>query len=461
MKKLFIPLLIIPICTILAQAPDNMSYQAIIRNANSELIVNDYIGIKISILQGSKTGTSLYTETFHTLTNSNGLISIEIGRGTVITGTFASINWGTGPYFLKTEVDPDGGSNYNITGTSQILSVPYALYSKTAENGFSGEFDDLVNKPTSISGYGITDFDFTGVTTNDLLKFNGTKWVKFSPNYLITEVDGSVTNEIQTLTLNSDQLTISGAGGNTVTFTNWDKDYTNDVRVIGDQNIDGNKTFIGEINVPEPVDSSDAVTKKYVDGFMKVLSAKGLIVLDCEGNVYSTVRIGSQIWMAEDLKTHHYNDCDAIPIVNSANWASQTTAACLETYLANYYNWYVVETNKICPAGWHVPSDGEWTVLSNYLGGNAVAGGKMKTLGGWCCGNTDANNESGFTGTSSGCITWTGSIDEMTGYVVHHWTSTVYSADNAYITFLYGGSGALGRSNEKKRSGNCIRCIKD
>jgi len=135
------------LCTgILAQSPQKMSYQAIVRNAAGKLVQSANVSIRITILQGSATGTPVYTETHNTATNINGLVSIEIGSLTG-TGSFADINWAEGPFFLQTETDPSGGSNYNITGISQLLSVPYALYSEKAGNGFSGDYNDLINKP--------------------------------------------------------------------------------------------------------------------------------------------------------------------------------------------------------------------------------------------------------------------------------------------------------------------------
>lgn len=129
--------------TSFAQTPEKMSYQAVIRNAANTLLINQTIGMRVSILQGSATGTEVYKEIYNPnpTTNSNGLITVEIGTGIPITGTFASINWSNGIYFIKTETDPTGGTNYSIVGTNQLLSVPYALYAKncgTPSWGLSG-----------------------------------------------------------------------------------------------------------------------------------------------------------------------------------------------------------------------------------------------------------------------------------------------------------------------------------
>ncbi|WP_379965696.1 beta strand repeat-containing protein [Epilithonimonas sp. UC225_85] len=121
-----------------AQAPEKMSYQAIVRNASGQLLTNQNVAVRVSVLQGSAAGTAVYSERVTGTTNVNGLVSLVIGSGTVISGTFNSINWGSNSYYLKTETDPAGGTNYTITGTSQLLSVPYALYAKTSGGGGGG-----------------------------------------------------------------------------------------------------------------------------------------------------------------------------------------------------------------------------------------------------------------------------------------------------------------------------------
>jgi hypothetical protein len=123
--------------SVFAQSPEKMSYQAVIRNSSDQLVTDQSVGIQISILQGSAGGTAVYVETQNQSTNANGLVTLEIGTGAT-TDDFSSIDWNAGPYFIKTETDPTGGTNYTITGTSQLLSVPYALHAKTAETVTGG-----------------------------------------------------------------------------------------------------------------------------------------------------------------------------------------------------------------------------------------------------------------------------------------------------------------------------------
>jgi hypothetical protein len=115
--------------TITAQVPNKMSYQAVVRNSSNNLVVNQQIGVKISILKTSTTGVPVYIETQTTTTNQNGLMSIIIGNGNS-SYNISDVNWTNGSYFIKTETDPEGGTNYIITGISQMLSVPYALHAK-------------------------------------------------------------------------------------------------------------------------------------------------------------------------------------------------------------------------------------------------------------------------------------------------------------------------------------------
>lgn len=116
-----------------AQSPDKLSYQAVVRNAEGELLKEQTAGIRISILQSTAEGTEVYSESHNVLTNENGLISIAIGTG-ISTDNFGDIDWTMGPYFLRTEIDPEGGSDYSITASSQLLSVPYALHARTADS---------------------------------------------------------------------------------------------------------------------------------------------------------------------------------------------------------------------------------------------------------------------------------------------------------------------------------------
>ncbi len=153
MKKIFQLIVVLLSSITFAQAPNKMSYQAVIRDASNNLITNTNVGVRISILQGSSSGTAVYQENHTSTSNINGLVSLEIGDGTVVSGTFSSIDWSSGDYYIKTETDPTGGSNYTISGTSQLLSVPYALYAASAGTGNSSSWTiDGNNQYNALSG---------------------------------------------------------------------------------------------------------------------------------------------------------------------------------------------------------------------------------------------------------------------------------------------------------------------
>jgi hypothetical protein len=139
MKKLFILVATVLLSTAtFAQAPQQLSYQTVIRNPSGTLVTNTPISVQILILSGSPTGIVEYAETHSVTTNANGLVSVPLGGGTTADASFADINWGSGPYFVQTATDLSGGSIYTVTDVSQLLSVPYALYAQNAPTGAAG-----------------------------------------------------------------------------------------------------------------------------------------------------------------------------------------------------------------------------------------------------------------------------------------------------------------------------------
>jgi uncharacterized protein (TIGR02145 family) len=420
MKKL-LAILISPLLlsSLLAQSPEKMSYQTVIRNSNDQLVRNSYIGIQISILQGSEAGEALYVEKDFPHSNDNGLVSIEIGGGAVVNGTFSSINWANGPFYIKTEIDLNGGANYTITQTSQILSVPYSLYAKTAGDAFSGAYADLSGRPD---------------------------------------------------------------------FSKWDKDSTDNVTISGSQVIEGKKTFNDTIiavngldlnnksvfNLPDPVNNQDIATKAYVDALANELYSQDTLKLkDADGNLYKVVIIGSQVWMAENLRTSRYNDGTVIPLdTDNAVWGHQIAGAYCwynnneVTYKNTYgamYNWYAVSSGKLCPTGWHVPTEVEWSALSGYLG-DSIAGGKLKETGTihWTNPNTGATNETGFTALPGG-LRPGGSPFILLNERGYCWSMGEQDASRVwYLYFSYDSSLLLlYRDDDFKEFGMSVRCLKN
>ena len=139
MKKLILSLVAIATITLssFGQAPEGFKYQAVVRDAGNIILNNQSVGMQLTIQQGSIGGLAVYTETFSISTNAYGLVNLEIGSGTT-TDDFTTIDWANGPYFIQTAVDITGGSSYAVMGTSQLMSVPYALYAKTSGSSITG-----------------------------------------------------------------------------------------------------------------------------------------------------------------------------------------------------------------------------------------------------------------------------------------------------------------------------------
>jgi hypothetical protein len=165
-----------------AQSPQKISYQAVVRNTAGTLVALKPIGMRISILKGSEFGAAIFVETHAPTTNLNALLSIQIGSGTIVLGNLSAIDWSDGPYFLKSEMDPNGGTAYTITGTHQLLSVPYALYSNFAETANSADSSgyatraglaDSVNATARIN---LSQIKFGNANANDILRWDGNAW---------------------------------------------------------------------------------------------------------------------------------------------------------------------------------------------------------------------------------------------------------------------------------------------
>lgn len=227
MKKIILTVgLLLAGVSLYAQAPQKMTYQSVVRNSSDALIANSSVGVQISILQGSVSGSAVYIERHTPTTNINGLATLEIGTGTVVAGSFGTIDWSNGPYFIKTETDPNGGTTYSISGTSQLLSVPYALYAESSGDGFSGDYNDLTNAPTNVSsftndaGYVTTSNDADADPLNEIQVLNQAGSTVTLSNgggtISVNDNDSDPTNEYQTLSINGSDITISN--GNTITL---------------------------------------------------------------------------------------------------------------------------------------------------------------------------------------------------------------------------------------------------
>jgi uncharacterized protein (TIGR02145 family) len=196
------------------------------------------------------------------------------------------------------------------------------------------------------------------------------------------------------------------------------------------------------------------------------------LVYDVDGFAYHTIVIGNQTWLKENLKTTRYRDGSVIPLISSNSvWMNETTGAYCSygnnnanvTFYGALYNWYtVIDNRKLCPEGWHIPTNEEWTTLTTYLGGLDIAGGKMKEAGleHWYGPNTGADNQSGFTAFGSGFRDLTGvyaGIKEL----AYYWSSSEYSPTHGIGRKLFYDFSSVSFSGNYKQTGCAVRCIKD
>ena len=271
----------------------------------------------------------------------------------------------------------------------------------------------------------------------------------------------------------SDILELSGYTG--IKFTTGSRSANTPMEI----NSSGNIVVIGKISgVTDPVDAQDAATKANVDlleskieELEAMIGSEQGVVIDIDNNRYHIVTIGTQTWMAENLKVTRYNDGTSIPLVtDNVAWSNLSTPG--YTWYNNsssdygaLYNWYTVSNGikNVCPTGWHIPTDDEWGNLVSFLGGSDNAMGKMKQSGlaNWTMPNTAATNDSGFVGLPGG-NRWVDGSFQLIGNLGNWWSSTAPNATDAWSRYLsHDNSYPLYSAQSGKKIGNSIRCLKD
>ena len=446
MKK-FLALLLHLLITsfLLAQAPQGIPYQAVIRYADGTVMANSATNMIFMIHDITATGTVVYQESHALTSNAQGLVSCVVGNGVVSQGNFANINWGSGAKFLHVMMGTTD------LGIQQMLSVPYALHANGVRVRVSAFGDTLTIGTSSVIVPGISAANYPapvlGCTNAQACNYNAAA----------TEDDGS--------------CLIQGASCN-----DGNANTTNDV-INANCECAGTSTSGSGTGAQLLPGNATCSTQN-----ISVTGCGGQTSLTYDGRTYDLVEIGGQCWFADNLATVQYRNGDPIPTgLDNTTWQN-TTAGAYAIYnndsandatYGKLYNWYTtVDTRGLCPTGWHVPTDCEWMYLEGSLGmsvqeqelANAwrgtTEGGALKAATNWNSPNIGATNSSGFTALPGSFRANNGAYSSV-GSSGFWWSSTEYSSSYAWGRKLYYFNSDVGRSSYSKPSGFSVRCVRD
>lgn len=495
-----------------SQAPGKFSFQAVVRDANNALVANQSVSLLVNILQGSTSGNAVYVESHVAITNPNGLLTVTIGDGSVSAGSFADIDWSSGLYFLKVDIDPGGGNDYVITTVQQLLSVPYALYATESGNGFSGDYNDLSNRPqipqipVEISTFVNDAHYITAAQLNTLLDSlyntidslrnmieelgNMNPLPPVQDSVLLPTVSTLAVTNVTGYTAQCGGI-ISNDGGSSITARGVCWGTAPNPTISGNHTTDG----VGAGSFTSLLVGLQQGTTYYVRAFAtnSVGTAYGYsqtfttqndgfpcdtaFVTDYDGNIYNTVQIGQQCWMKENMRTSHYADGTLV--------AYHTTGGSAENGFL--YSWSGMmhgaqssNTNPsgvqgVCPDGWHAPSEVEWTQLLDYVSGQTqfVCGNDVQKIAkaltaqsGWnttsnaCAPGNDlnANNATGFSVLPAGEY-----INNYSNYgsSTYIWTTTQSSSTTAWNQFFSYINARVVRDSNIKDAFYSVRCLQN
>ncbi len=465
-----------------AQSPNLISYQAIVRDANGMMVQENEVAVQISILRSNENGPVSYKERHSTITDINGMISIDIGNGTAMDGTqFDTINWGSSAYYVKSETDLSNGTNYSISGTFQLMNVPTALHAKTIQGDIQNRKITNLANPTDSSDAVTKAYADAFM---DILSLNG---MSFS-DFWIGSQSAAINDSLQFM----DRSNIGA--------TSWQWDF-GDGNSSTEQNPRHVYTNSGSYTLFLTVSNGVITQTKSEENYIvahNIIAGGG--VTDIEGNNYPSVIIGTQEWMAQNLYVTHYPDGSSIPI--DEDWAlsgsndtddafcwMNNDATTKEPYGALYN--FAAATNGspysgidhvqgVCPDGWHIPNDFEWSTLIFYLNNNyynyrlqAYSFNEAKSLAaksGWddqSCEDGEvgfdqqSNNSAGFAGVPVGYR-----YSNRYFYNEHKGAYWWSSSEGSSSSYAYGRDLSNTRPNvnkgyHSKKAGLNVRCLKD
>ena len=436
MRKLFTLLAAVLLtASVFAQSPEKMSYQAVIRDASDILVTDTQIGMQISILQGSASGTAVYVETQVPTTNANGLVSLEIGAGTVESGDFTTIDWANGPYFIKTETAVEAPlTTYTITGTSQLLSVPYALHAKTAET-VSGEINETDPIFTSSQAANIDATDITNLGNLSGVNTGDQDLSTLATKTALGDSTAQVRSEIPSVptgTQSGQMQYWNGTAWVTVAATE------NEGATL--QMIGGIPTWVGG-TPPTPNVTNPTTGQIWMD---RNLGASQVATSSTDAASY-----GDLYQWGRAADGHQIRTSGTTTILSTTDTPGDGNFI---TIGSSPYDWRspqndnlwqgVSGTNNPCPSGYRLPTEAEWEAERTSWSSNNAAGAFASPLKLPVAGIRDYSNGSLYSVGSNG------------GY----WSSTV---DGTRSRRLYFHSSTASMISYRRAFGYSVRCLKE
>jgi uncharacterized protein (TIGR02145 family) len=542
MKSIF-TLLLAALAFVATAQPQKINYQGVAVSANGKSIKNSTVGLRLSVLDSLPTGNAFYTETHAASTDAAGQFSIYLGGGTATVGTFANLPWANGNNkFLKVEMDAQGGSNYLPMGTTQLVSVPYAMAAGSLKEGAllygnNGQTYSLMvgaNGPTwtcyppvTMANAGVdqlnicaSSVNLTGNTPSNgtaawsilsgaggslgtanapATTFAGVRGNSYTLRYSISNACGSSADTV-TVSL-APTTTPANAGPDQLSLMGTTATLTANAPAAGETGVwsilAGSGGSLSANNNPtatftKGTDSAYSLVWMITGPCGTSLDTVKLLfpapvgtacgqAVNYAGESYPTVQIGTQCWFAKNLNVG--------TMINDS--VDQTNNSTLEKYCFNndpadcttyggLYQWaeavqyqnnasntaalsypFTSNVQGICPTGWHLPSDVEWSTLEMTLGGSSVAGGALKSTSGlWYSPNTGATNSSGFSALPGGCRATLGIFNGI-GASSFFWSSSEFSSTNAINRAVVDEYSNIYRNRYPKDYGFSARCIQD
>jgi len=444
--------------------PDGFNYSAVARDGSGIAVTNQAIALQMSILQSTAIGSIVYQETHNVLTDDYGLFNLVIGAGAVQQGSFSNINWAGDSYYLKIEMDITGGLNYTNMGTTQFLSVPYAMHSKTADSVSNQVFQSLslsndtlflsnggyviLSQGAGSSGSG-PNAPLPSVTTSSVSNISSQSAlcggnITYDGGTAVVE-RGVCWNTISNPTINDNRTFDFGGGIGSfdINFSGLQVNNTYYVRAFAVNNT--GITYGNELSfITTALNGGIGANLLPDNGYcsndtISISSCNGQTSLTYNGYDYDLVEIGGQCWFKENLQTTSFRNGAPILSIDSAGqqmincapspggyytecftssytWPSYDSVVYASDYGALYNKFAVTDPNELCPVGWHVPTDCEWMYLENTLGltdaeqqatgiRGSNQGGMLKDINYWSSPNTWATDASGFSAKPAGNYT--------------------------------------------------------